>query len=102
MATAVRPAATTVLPDAVYDAWMRAEGKAEIIDGRVVSFMGGGFLPSLVALEIAVLLREYARATGAGFAFADGIGFAPSPAPAAGSRSRRTPRPTPARGRRTA
>ena len=66
---------------------MRTEGKAEIIDGRVVTFMPSGVTPSLVAVEILVRLREYARSTGVGVAFGDGIGYAPDPAPVAGRRT---------------
>jgi Uma2 family endonuclease len=54
---------------------LREEGKAELIDGRIVRFMASGDLPSSVALEIAVSLRAYAKATGKGRAYADGIGY---------------------------
>jgi hypothetical protein len=54
---------------------LREEGKAELIDGRIVCFMASGDLPSSVALEIAVSLRAYARATGKGRAYAGGIGY---------------------------
>lgn len=52
------------------------EGKAELIAGRVVQQMPSGDLPSRVALEIAMSLRQYAKTTGTGVAYADGIGFA--------------------------
>jgi Uma2 family endonuclease len=55
------------------------EGKAELIAGRIVQHMPSGDLPSRVALEIAMSLRQYAKATGIGVAYADGIGFALSP-----------------------
>ena len=53
----------------------RVEGKAELINGRIIRFMASGDLPSLVALEIVIRLREYARKSG-GKAYADGTGFA--------------------------
>ena len=39
----------------------REEGKAELIGGRVVRLMPSGDLPSVLALEIAVSLRAFAR-----------------------------------------
>jgi Uma2 family endonuclease len=54
----------------------RAEGKAELIGGRIVHFMPTGDLPSDVANEIYVSLRAYAKATGRGVAKADGVGYA--------------------------
>ncbi|MBX9627680.1 MAG: Uma2 family endonuclease [Gemmataceae bacterium] len=71
---------STVLPPptprATIDDLMRADGKAELIGGRIVHLMPTGDIPSTVAFEIAVSLREYARAIGHGKAYADGIGFA--------------------------
>ena len=52
-----------------------ADGKAELIGGRVVSLMPSGHEPSQIAFEIAVCLREYARQCGRGVAYADGAGF---------------------------
>jgi Uma2 family endonuclease len=63
-------------PPATLDDLYQVEGKAELINGRIVPIMPSGDLPSLVAFEIAVLLREYTRSTGRGMAYADGIGFA--------------------------
>ena len=58
------------------------EGKAELINGRIVRYMPSGDLPSTVAFDIAVSLRTYTKQTGRGVAYADGIGFAlPAPAP---------------------
>jgi len=45
--------------DAMFDRLMRIEGKAEIVDGRIVVMSPTGAWPSLVALQIAVLLRQY-------------------------------------------
>src|SRR5437870_6937880 len=77
MATLTKDAATL-------DDLLKVDGKAELIAGRIVHFMASGALPSAVAFEIAVSLREYAKHQGHGKAYADGIGYA-LPAPLAGS-----------------
>lgn len=64
---------------ATLDDLYKVEGKAELIGGRIVEFMASGVDPSLIALEIAILLREYAKRVGLGVAFGDGIGFAMRP-----------------------
>ena len=66
----------TTLAPATLDDLMKVEGKAELIAGRIVQFMPSGALPSTVAFEIAVHLREYAKRINRGCAFADGVGFA--------------------------
>jgi len=66
----------TMAPSSTLGDLERVEGKAELIDGRIVIFMASGDLPSTVAFEIAVHLRDYAGASGRGKAYADGIGFA--------------------------
>lgn len=58
------------------DDLMKVEGKAELINGRIVTFMASGELPSTIAFEIAVHLRDHARASRTGKAYADGIGYA--------------------------
>ncbi len=68
--------ATASTTRATLDDLYREEGKAELIGGRIVRTMASGDLPSAVALEIVVSLREYAKKTGRGKAYADGIGFA--------------------------
>lgn len=50
-------------------------GKAELIDGAIVSMSPTGFLPSYVAGEIYASLREYARRTRSGYAIGDNAGF---------------------------
>jgi Uma2 family endonuclease len=67
---------TTTQTAATLDDLARVEGKAELIAGRIVRFMPSGDAPSLVAFEIAVRLREYARQCGVGVAYADGLGYA--------------------------
>lgn len=71
---------TTPAPAATIEDLYRVEGKAELIRGRIVHFMASGVLPSRVAFEIAISLREHVRKTGAGVAYPDGIGYA-LPAP---------------------
>src|SRR5437867_315859 len=63
-------------PRATLDDLYREEGKAELIGGRIVRYMASGQLPSEVAGEIFVSLRQHARATKLGKAYADGIGYA--------------------------
>ncbi len=53
----------------------QAEGKAELIGGRVVRLMPSGFRPSRIAGRIFRSLDDHAEATGIGYAFADGTGF---------------------------
>jgi Uma2 family endonuclease len=68
--------ATVPARRATLDDLYREEGKAELIGGRIQRFMASGQLPSEVAAEIYVSLRQHARSTGVGKAYADGIGFA--------------------------
>jgi Uma2 family endonuclease len=53
----------------------KAEGKAELIDGRVVHLMATGYLPNRVAFRIARSLDDHAEANGRGIAFTDNMGF---------------------------
>lgn len=66
-------------PRATLDDLSRVEGKAELIDGKIVRYLASGELPSLVAGEIFVSLRAHAKATRRGVAHADGIGYAMRP-----------------------
>jgi Uma2 family endonuclease len=52
------------------------EGKAELIGGRVVTFMPSGDLPTEVAADICISLRAYAKQKRKGVAKPDGIGYA--------------------------
>ena len=63
---------------ATLDDLYRIEGKAELIDGRIVEIMASGDIPGTTASEIYARLREYAKSRGIGRAYADGVGFAPS------------------------
>jgi Uma2 family endonuclease len=71
---------------ATLDDLYRVEGKAELIAGRIVHPMASGYLPSKVAMRIAMLLDGFATHHG-GEAFADGIGFAMRPPLSSGRES---------------
>jgi Uma2 family endonuclease len=61
-------------PRATLDDLMHTEGKAELIAGRIVTFMPTGFLPSEIAGRIYRKLAEYSDTFG-GRAFTDGLGY---------------------------
>jgi Uma2 family endonuclease len=63
-------------PRATLDDLMRTEGKAELIGGRVVTYMASGYRPNIVAGRIFRNLADLADRTHSGVAFSDGIGFA--------------------------
>ncbi len=67
--------ATITLPRATLDDLYRTEGKAELINGRIVR-LPCGVLPNRVAGNIFVDLRIFAKALKKGEAFSDGIGYA--------------------------
>jgi Uma2 family endonuclease len=60
---------------ATLDDLFREQGKAELVGGRIVRFMPSGDLPSVVAGEIFVSLRMYAKSCGRGQAYGDGVGY---------------------------
>jgi Uma2 family endonuclease len=72
---------------ATLDDLYRVEGKAELINGRIVNYVASGDLPSEIAFEIAVRLRAYAQQSGIGKAYADGIGYAMIPPLSSGRQS---------------
>jgi Uma2 family endonuclease len=57
----------------------RVEGKAELINGRIVRHMPTGYWPSEVACRIVISLRNWSESTGRGKAFTDNIGYAVLP-----------------------
>jgi Uma2 family endonuclease len=61
---------------ATLDDLYQVDGKAELIDGRIVHYLASGLLPSLIAAEVYSSLRDYAKRRGRGKALADGIGYA--------------------------
>ena len=66
---------TATTTRATIDDLLHIEGKAELIGGRIIEFMPTGFLPGLVALNIAFSLRDRARALGVGVVLGDNVGF---------------------------
>jgi Uma2 family endonuclease len=60
---------------ATIDDLYRCEGKAELINGRIVETMGSGRRPTRLAFQIARFLDDYARMRGVGEAYPDGMGF---------------------------
>jgi Uma2 family endonuclease len=61
---------------ATLDDLYQVEGKAELIDGRIVPLMSTGFRPSRIAARIYRSLDDLATGTGRGWALTDGAGFA--------------------------
>jgi Uma2 family endonuclease len=76
-----------IVAPATLDDLARVEGKAELVAGRIVPLMTSGDLPTEVAFEIAVRLRDYARHVGRGKAYADGLSYALSQPLASGRES---------------
>jgi Uma2 family endonuclease len=54
---------------------LKVEGKAELINGRIVHYMATGYRPSIISGRIFRRLADYADTAG-GVAFPDNIGFA--------------------------
>src|SRR5262245_44793979 len=67
--------ATGIETRATVEDLYRAEGRAELIDGKVVELMASGDLPCDVGLNIAISLRQYAARAGQGIAKGDGQGY---------------------------
>jgi len=61
---------------ATLDDLYRVEGKAELINGRIVQFMPTGFRPGRVGGRIFRSLDDYGEAAGQGVALPDNVGFA--------------------------
>jgi Uma2 family endonuclease len=53
----------------------KVQGKAEIVNGRIIEMSPTGFLPGYAATEIVASLREYARRTKSGYAIGDNVDF---------------------------
>jgi Uma2 family endonuclease len=60
---------------ATIDDLYRTPEKAELIGGRIVTYMPTGFSPSRVASNIYVGLRQHEKATRLGFAVDDNLGY---------------------------
>src|SRR4051794_38249738 len=61
---------------ATIDDVLATDGKAELINGRIVEFPMPGYRPYEIALAIALCLREWAKRTGLGHGASDGLDFA--------------------------
>jgi Uma2 family endonuclease len=66
----------TVSQRATLDDLYRTEGKAELINGRIVKYMATGVRPNEVAGNIYTSLRAFAKKRGKGKAFTDNLGYA--------------------------
>lgn len=78
---------TQTLPRATFDDLMKVEGKAELINGRIVREMPGGYYPSEVASSIWASLKAHTAAGGGGRAVADPTGYALDPPLSSGRQS---------------
>jgi Uma2 family endonuclease len=67
--------ATAGPPRATIDDLYKIDGKAELINGRIVHFMPTGRLPNRAAGKIYRRLADFAEQAGVGEAYSDGIGF---------------------------
>ncbi len=76
MATVLANPIPPSTPLATLDDLHRVEGKAELINGRIVRYMPTGFLPSAIAAEIFVRLRAYCKQLGIGVALTDNVAYA--------------------------
>jgi Uma2 family endonuclease len=74
MTISASPIPTTRL--ATLDDLAKVDGKAELIDGRIVRQMPTGYEPSRAAFRIVRSLDDHAELTGRGVAFSDNTGFA--------------------------
>lgn len=61
---------------ATLDDLMKVDGKAELINGRIIPIMPTGFWPGNVARRITRSLEDYAAAVGRGVPVQDNIGYA--------------------------
>ncbi len=66
---------TQTMGCATFDDLMKVDGKAELINGRIVTYMPSGFLPGDVARRITRSLEDYVVAGGQGRPIADPIGY---------------------------
>ena len=73
---------TQTLGRATLDDLMKFDGKAELINGRIVPIMPSGFLPGRVARRITRSLEDYIATGTKGEVVQDGVGYGvPTPLP---------------------
>lgn len=70
---------THTLPRATLDDLMKVDGKAELINGRVVRLMPTGTLPTRLAKRTLIALDPHVVALAVGEAFGDSLGYAVDP-----------------------
>lgn len=70
---------TQTLPRATLDDLMKVDGKAELINGRIVRYMPSGFTPVDTGRRIVRSLEDYVAAGGSGRPIADPTGYAFDP-----------------------
>ncbi len=73
-ATAQDTRAAQPRPATIDDLYL-VDGKAELVDGKIVHMSPAGSLPGKASLEIAVSLRAHVRRTKTGVAYGDNVGF---------------------------
>jgi hypothetical protein len=66
---------TIALPRATLADLAKAEGKAELIAGRLVPLMATGHRPNRIASRIFRSLDDFTETTGLGFAYTDNMGY---------------------------
>ena len=66
---------TTTVTPATLDDLMRFDGKAELINGRIVPIMPTGYLPGMVSRRITRSLEDWVEAVGIGKAIPDGVAY---------------------------
>ena len=66
---------TTTLAPATLDDLMRYDGKAELIDGKIVPIMASGYWHGEFALRITIALREWIATSGKGVVVNDGSAY---------------------------
>lgn len=71
-------ATATPMP-ATLDDLMKVEGKAELINGRIVPIMPTGRVPARIAKRILLSLNDFEQQTKLGEAFGDNVGYAITP-----------------------
>jgi Uma2 family endonuclease len=65
----------TTIPRATIEDLYRVRGKAEIVNGEIISMPPTGYLPGFAASEILISLRLHERSAGGGYAIGDNVGF---------------------------
>ena len=78
---------TQTLPCATFDDLMKVDGKAELINGRIVRYMATGAVPGRIAKRIMLALDPFVVALGIGEVFSDGVGYAIDPPLTSGRQS---------------